>query len=87
MFELFFPFFFCAVFYNKLITNKKKSILFSEIIIFAEQKQPFFMAKRKTGGGLVCAENSRGCDNADFSSLIYDGKSRECDKTIAQNFF
>lgn len=47
----------------------------------------FFMAKRKTGGGLVCAENPRGCDTADFSSLIYDGKSRECDKTIAQNFF
>lgn len=57
------------------------------IIIFAEQKQLFFVIMRKTGGGLVCAEKSRGCDNADFSPLIYDRKSRECDKTIAQKFF
>lgn len=47
----------------------------------------FFKAKSKTGGGLVCAEKSRGCDNTDFYYLIYDGKSRECDKTIAQKFF
>lgn len=73
----------------RVVFDKRKirAYFFLEIIIFAEQKRLFFMAKRKTGGGLVCAENPRGCDTADFSSLIYDGKSRECDKTIAQNFF
>ena len=36
--------FFCAVFYVRCLRQtKNQSIHFSEIIIFAEQKQPFFM--------------------------------------------